>query len=127
MEDGDRFTPLRCLVDEPAHHLGQDPATSMARCHPDPGDGRRADVPAAGDGQARRFGCGGTDPCLAIDRADEPIELPELSVELEHGIGVVIGERLRGRGDVRPKRLDIAGRLSEFDRVVMHAGILPRG
>ena len=61
----------------------------------------------------------------AVDGADQPVQLEQLPVHLEHLVGVVIAKGDGDRLEEGPQVRGIVGRLAELDGVVMHDGILP--
>ena len=98
----------------------------MARQDADPADGGRPDLGAARDRQPPRLGARAADPPLALDGADQPVDLEQLAVDLEHLVGVVVAEGDRDGLEEGPQDLGIGGRLPELDGVVVHGGIVPR-
>ena len=125
VEDRHRLAALGGLVEQPAHHPGQDPAPSMGRCDADVAQAGRSDDPA-GHGQPHRERGRATDPAVAVLRADQPVGLPELPVDVEHRVGVVVGEGGRDRADPGPQGVGVGRRLGDLDGVVVHGVIVPR-
>ena len=88
--------PLARLVEQPGHHLAQDPAPPVARQDADAGDPGGAHL-AAGDGQPERVGAAAADDVVAVERTDEPIELDRPPVVLDRGVAELLVERDRQR------------------------------
>ena len=105
----------------------EDAAPPMGRQDADAADPGGPDLGAARDGQPPRFAARPGHPRRPVDRTDEPIELPELPVHLEHLVGVLIAKGDGDRFEEGPQVRRIVGRLAELDGVVMHVGILPWG
>src|SRR4029079_4395575 len=116
-QDGDRFTSLSSLVEEPAHDEAKDPAPPMTRRDADHGDPGRCDFPA-GHSQPEGICAAGPDPPVAIHGTDHPIELPQSALEIQLGFAEHFGERLACRLDVGSNL--VGGGLAQSDRVVGH-------
>ena len=71
----------------------------MGGQHADVADGLPPGPRPAGHGQPHRERRRAGDPRLAVDRADQPVHLPELPVDVEHRVGVVVGEGGRDRAE----------------------------
>src|SRR5829696_4253980 len=124
-QHGQRLVALARLLEEPAHHLPEDPAPPMARRHGDHGDPGGADRSSTGHGHIERIRAARPDPPVTIDRADQPIELPEASLEVELGVAEGLGECFAGRLDERADL--VRAWLPQADRVICHPRILPCG
>ena len=100
-QDRHRLTALARLVDQPAHDLAQDPASTMAGRDADGGDPDRPDVDPAGHRQAERIASAGPDPGVAFDGADDAIGLELDPLELVFGVADFVGEG--GIEDAEPR------------------------
>lgn len=97
----------------------------MARGDADHRDPGGTDL-AARHSQPERDPACRPDGRLAIDGADESVDLPVLAVEVELGVVEFLAERRLDRLEEGAQRVAVVRRLAQLDRrLVMHGGIVP--
>ena len=97
----------------------------MGRRDTNPGDARGANLPPAGHGQPKAVGATATDPGVAIDCPDRPVDLPDRSIGFEFSVIVRVAEGDPDGLQVRLECVGLVRRLAELDGVVVHRVIVP--